>query len=91
MRLAARQIAKKKIFTGEVLGQLEKGLQQNYLRNDADKVTVDALSWYCKVLGQSGDPAYLPVLEQVSESAANKKLRKYAQKSLVLLQRSVAK
>ncbi len=89
MRLAARQIAKKKIYDAEVLEQLAKGLQKDYLRNDLDKVSIDALSWYCKVLGQASDPNYLPILEQVSESAANKKLKKYAVKSLAVLRKNV--
>lgn len=90
MRSAAREIAKRKIFETEVLEQLEKGLNQHYQRKDADSVTVDALSWYCKVLGQAGDPAYLPVLEEVSKSAANKKLKKYAAKSLAVLETKIS-
>ncbi len=91
MRAAARQIARKKIVPVEILAQLQKGLQQHYLRTDTDRTTIDALAWYCKILGQSGDPTYLQILERVSKSAAENKLKRYATKSLELLRKNVQK
>ena len=91
MRAAARQIARKKIVPVEILEQLQKGLQQHYLRTDADRTTIDALAWYCKILGKSNDPTYLQILEQVSKSAAETKLKRYAAKSLELLRKNVKK
>jgi len=50
-----------------------------------DKRLVDTLSWICKVLGQSQNPRYKTVLKAIATEASEKKLRKYAQKSLALL------
>lgn len=90
MRSGARQIAADKAFVPELLVELQKGLQDNYQRKDLDGKLVDALSWYCKVLAQSGNADYLPVLEQVSAGAAHGKLKKYATNSLTALKKSVA-
>ena len=91
MRTAAKHIARKKDVPVEILAAIEKGLEKHYLRADVDRISTDALAWYCKILGQSSDPAYLPILEKVSKSAPNKKLKNYARKSLAQLRKTVPK
>ena len=54
-------------------------------RDTEDEQLVDILSWICKVLGQSQNPRYSSVLRALASEASEKKLRKYAQVSLVLL------
>ena len=91
MRTAARQIARNKIYDDEVLAQLALGLEQNYLNRRADRTTSDALAWYCNVLGQAGNPEYLSILQLVSDSAGNKKLRSYAAKNLKVLRKNISR
>jgi len=91
MRTAARRIARNKIDDDEVLAQIALGLEQNYQNRKADRTTSDALAWYCNVLGQAGNPDYLPILQQVSDSAANKKLRSYAAKNLKVLRKNMSR
>jgi len=45
-------------------------------------VMIDALSWGCKALGQSGNPRYRTTLQQVSVTTGNRKLKKYARQAL---------
>ena len=43
---------------------------------------IDALSWACKALAATGNGRYKSLLEEIYQSKAHKKLRKYAKKSL---------
>lgn len=48
-------------------------------RTTLDPVKVDALAWLCKSLGKSRNGRYKTFLEEISTTAAHKKLRNYAQ------------
>lgn len=48
-------------------------------RDAEDDVMVDAMAWFCRVLGQSGDGRYKSLLDDVAEKAATRKLRRYAE------------
>jgi hypothetical protein len=50
-----------------------------------DKLTVDAMAWLCKVVGQSGASNYYSQLIHISKNAKSGKLKKYAKKSAALL------
>lgn len=54
-------------------------------RGSTDDDAVDALSWLCKLLGESGNARYRSVLSALVDQAAGKELRKYAKKSLDML------
>jgi len=47
-------------------------------RDESDSDTVDALAYFCKVLGKGGNGKYKSMLLEVSESASRKALRKHA-------------
>lgn len=50
-----------------------------------DKLSVDAMAWLCKVVGQSGSSDYYAQLIHISKNAKSGKLKKYAKKSAALL------
>lgn len=52
-----------------------------------DKLTVDAMAWLCKVVGQSGTPDYYDQLIHISKNAKSGKLKKYAKKSAAALKK----
>ncbi|PLY01813.1 MAG: hypothetical protein C0623_05020 [Desulfuromonas sp.] len=89
MRSAAREVYNEQTFARAVLDAMTRVLEQNYEVARLDRNTADALAWYCKVLAQSADSRYLPILEKVTNGAGNAKLRKYAARSYQDLQRAV--
>ncbi len=50
-------------------------------RQEKDEQLVDGLAWLCRVIAKSGDGRYRQFLLEVSDSAANNKLRNYASKT----------
>jgi hypothetical protein len=42
----------------------------------------DNVAWMCRVMGNTGDPAYKAVLNDVVQKSGSAKIRKYAQKSM---------
>jgi hypothetical protein len=67
----------------DVLDVLAEVLAQGYQR--PGHMQVDATSWMCKALGASGQPRYRGLLRQIADTAAERKVRKYAQQSLEML------
>ena len=67
----------------EVSDALAEVLLQNYLRGD--KQYTDALSWAAKALGSTRNPRYTATLQEVLEKSGNKKLNKYAESALDML------
>lgn len=45
-------------------------------------IMIDALSWGCKALGQSGNSRYRTTLQQVDASTSSRKLKKYARQAI---------
>lgn len=65
-----------------VVDELLKGVAQG----SDDKYHVDAMAWFCNILGKTGKSKYLKTLDKVANSSTNRKIRKYAKKNLRKLQ-----
>lgn len=64
----------------EVLDVAAEILLQRYAT--AGKSNIDTLAWVCRALGNSGNSRYHSALQEVADSDAPRKLRKYAKKAL---------
>lgn len=73
--------------TPAVGDEVEKVLLARYTTAEPadDKYFDDALAWYCRVLGDSGNQKYKATLEKVENDAASPKVRKHAAKALARL------
>ncbi len=58
--------------------EVEKALLAGYMEHGGSYAHVDAMSWMCRVLGDSGHVQFRPTLEKVLREAPNPKLKKYA-------------
>jgi len=67
----------------DVLDVIAEVLAQGYQR--PGHIQIDATSWMCKALGASGNVRYRDLLQRVAETAADRKVRKYALQSLEML------
>ena len=81
IRVAAKRMHIGHIWHEELLAIAAQLVEENYL-NDGDKIFIDTTAWLCKALAGSKNQQYRSLIEDVSVSAANKKLRKYARKYL---------
>lgn len=52
------------------------------LKDSRDPYMIDALSWFCKVLGNSNNSKYRKTLESLASQDIHRKLKKYARSSL---------
>lgn len=67
--------------------QIGSNLLSIYQDIGDDRLKADAASWLAKGLAYSGNPKYLPILEQVKEGTDSRKLQKYVDEALVYLPR----
>lgn len=80
IKQAAQSIYNTGLTDPEVLDVAAEVLLERYPNaNDQD---MDTLAWVAKALGNSRNPRYYNTLEQVANSDAHAKLRKYAKKSM---------
>ncbi|MBU3949204.1 MAG: CsgG/HfaB family protein [Proteobacteria bacterium] len=79
---AAKIVAKKYRNDQRILDIVDDELLKSYNSSTGDRDFVDAMAWLCNALGASGQTKYRSTLETVSNSASNKKLKKYAYKNL---------
>lgn len=77
-KMAVRGIKVNQKIYGAVAEQLTHLVDQGNL----DTQTIDTLSWFCKVLGGSGNPQYVSVLQGVVAKTANPKLKEYASRAI---------
>ncbi len=63
----------------EVLDVAAEVLLQRY--PTAAKADIDTLSWLCRAIGNSGNGRYYSALNEVAESDAHRKLKKFAKKA----------
>ena len=82
IRIAARKIVKTYSKNSELLEIVNEELLNGYQKKNGDKYYIDAMSWLCKVIGASKNKKYISTLEKVAREARNRKLKKYAIKSL---------
>ncbi len=79
-----RQTAESIYYTGEtdrgVLDVLAEVMLTNYQRSTPSEI--DAMSWACRALGNSGDPRYRGVLQEIADKGSHRKMAKYAKNGL---------
>jgi hypothetical protein len=80
-RSAAKNIYKSYRYHPGVLEAVNTELLNGYKKNAGNKYYVDAMSWLCNILGDSGHAEYKDTLLEVSENAPNRKLKKYGLKN----------
>lgn len=85
LRLGAKRVYYK-YFDDTGLLEIVKSRLLNDFNMATDGVHIDAVAWLCKALGRSGKLEYRSALETVTEKASNKKISRYAAKSLSFLQ-----
>ncbi len=87
-REAAQNICNGMDRNPEVLDVVAEVLLQTYQRPGF--IEADATAWLCKALGSSGNVRYKGVLQQITDKASDRKVRKYAEQSLGMLGQGAA-
>lgn len=78
LRNSAKTIHRSELlYDTALLDQVESILLDRHMHVDS-RVAVDALSWLCKILGDSQQTRYLNTLSKVSQNGSTWKLRMYA-------------
>jgi hypothetical protein len=80
--LAAEILYKEYGCSSSVAAVTNDLLIEGYNQNLEDKYHVAAMAWMCALLGKSEESKYISTLEQISEQAENKKIKKAARSSL---------
>ena len=81
IRIAAKRIMYEREYSEVILTQLSEQLTQPRLLDDS-RLAIDTYAWLAKALASSGNDKFKPVIEDMANNAANKKLRSYAKKYL---------
>lgn len=79
LREMANQLIKQDSVKKDVLDRVAERIYASRLEKDDDMA--DSLAWLCRVIEKSGDGRYKQLLLDVSETAADRTLRKYAAKA----------
>lgn len=77
-RNAAKKAYKNYLNNSQVVAVAAKELQKGYKINLKNKQHIDAMAWFCKILGSSHDVKYAPLLRKVYTESRVKKIKKYA-------------
>ena len=85
-RYAAKKIIRSYSSNRVLLDVVNRELLKGYQQTGKNRHHVDVMAWFCKVLGASKQLRYAATLSKVADSDANRKLKKYAAKSLRKLQ-----
>jgi len=80
-RNTARIVYRKNIQHPAVMQAVVDELLKGATRNLDDKYHVDAMAWFCNILGNTGKKDYIKTLDTVANSDTNRKIRKYAAKN----------
>ncbi|MCK5404527.1 MAG: hypothetical protein KAI75_04825 [Desulfobulbaceae bacterium] len=64
-----------------VFEAVNSALLKGYKKGGSDRTHVDAMSWFCRVLGDSGNAKYKSTLELVKKNGSHRKLQGYADKA----------
>lgn len=84
---AKRTYRKAKIHPA-ILVVVEKQLLRGYLQYQDDSQHLDALAWFCNILGKTKEKKYLRTLQTVADSNSHRKVKKYALKNIRIIQGS---
>jgi hypothetical protein len=82
IRLGAKRLHQAHSDNKDLVQLANERLLSDYQTTDGDGIKVDAMAWLIKALAKSGDINHKSTLEQIAETANNKKLKKYAKKYL---------
>lgn len=81
-RIAAKRIHFEHLYDPYLLALLAERLQQEVPEMAGDKLTIDTYAWMAKALAGSAEPEYRPLIENLAETAPERKLQRYAKKYL---------
>jgi hypothetical protein len=84
-RDAAKPISRNHPANPHLLAVVQKELKKGFMRDSQNSHHIDAMAWYCKYLGVSGDSKYKDILLKVADESPSRKLRGYAKKNAALL------
>ena len=84
-RDAAKRISRSYPANPQLLAVVQNELEKGYMVDSQNRYHTDAMAWYCKYLGASGDGNYKEFLLKVAAESSNRKLRDYAKKSAAML------
>lgn len=65
----------------DLLEAIEMELLKGYQHNPRNRYHAEAMSWFCNVLGRSGQTQYMDTLKEVSKKSKSSKIRGYAKKN----------
>jgi|GEM_PF-1391858 len=83
--LALKEIYNKHRNNKYLLSVLANILETNAFKNDGIDYSAGTLAWVCRILGESGDKQYLPLLQRVSSEGNSEYIQKYGKKFSVVL------
>lgn len=81
IRIAAKRIHYEGSYDRDLLDVAAKTLEERYSKA-SDSLSVDAMAWLLKAIAGSADLKYKAQIENIRDSAGNKRVRKYAKKYL---------
>jgi len=85
--LVLKRLAAKRVFFGtrepELIDRLAAALKENYQRGATDNEITNTLGWLIKGVACTGDPKYIPLLEEVAVNAPNKAVQRHAKDASV--------
>lgn len=82
IRNAAKNLYYRHSDSAFLASAAEQCLLNNYNNQTADANHSDAMAWLCKALAKSGEQRFAATLKTVAKTAHNRKVRRYAEKSL---------
>ncbi len=80
IKVSKKLLKNRELLHSKILNAIAIVLKKSY--RSPRVADVDALAWFCRVLGKSGDKKYVSVLSDVAQKSTNNKLRSYARHAL---------
>lgn len=81
-RLGAKRIHFEHVYTVEVLGALDEEIKATYMHVSSDRMQQDCIAWMMKALAGSRQQEYKTTLTEITKTAPDPKVRKYAKRFL---------
>lgn len=82
IRSGASRVHEYHISDASLVAKVATRLKEKYPLVIAKFPDADAVAWLCKVLGETGDAQYLPLLEEVRDNAKADTVKKWAKKAI---------
>lgn len=84
-RDTAKRIFRSHPANPHLLAVVQRELKKGFMRDSQNTYHIDAMAWYCKYLGASGDSKFKDFLLKVADESPSRKLRSYAKKNADML------